>query len=30
MLGELRGSGDQDYALYAVASRELADLARSS
>ena len=29
ILGELRSAGDHDYALYAVASRELADLARS-
>ena len=29
ILAELRGAGDNDYALHAVASRELADLARS-
>ena len=29
ILGELRGASDKDYALFAVASRELADLARS-
>ncbi|HLT03360.1 MAG TPA: NAD-glutamate dehydrogenase [Pseudomonas sp.] len=29
ILAELRGASDHDYALYAVASRELADLARS-
>ncbi|KHL68687.1 NAD-specific glutamate dehydrogenase [Pseudomonas flexibilis] len=29
ILAELRGAGENDYALHAVASRELADLARS-